>query len=277
MNLYGFLLSVWSVCSLILQALAYSDEVVMVKSIEQYFDICNRNNSYTMIKYYTSWCHHCKTLAPVYEELSELYAKKVNEEDTAINFLEVNCEVFGPTLCTDLPGFPIIELVKPRTKPLVLPKLDWASMKFHERLWQRIKTWFHNPKYQLDPARIVRFEGSRNIKSISNFIDAVRSTDAENRLIEHIFDDSANCGDELPSQQVLCRAGKEYYHTTLSELYEDVDSLRKERQRLESLVRRNMDDSSEDIKDKLKIIRLQLKLLSHMEDRLHSTNIHDEL
>ncbi|CAI4817871.1 CBM_collapsed_G0051500.mRNA.1.CDS.1 [Saccharomyces cerevisiae] len=248
MKLHGFLFSVLSTCVVILPALAYSEAVTMVKSIEQYFDICNRNDSYTMIKYYTSWCQHCKTLAPVYEELGELYAKKANKDDTPINFLEVNCEFFGPTLCTDLPGFPIIELVKPRTKPLVLPKLDWSSMKFHERLWQRIKTWFNNPKYQLDTSRVVRFEGSRNLKSLSNFIDTL-----------------------------LCKAGKEYYSDTLSKLYGDVNGLEKERRRLEALIKQNGDDLSKEVKEKLKIIRLQLSLLSHIEDQLEDTSSHDEL
>ena len=277
MKLHGFLFSVLSTCVVILPALAYSEAVTMVKSIEQYFDICNRNDSYTMIKYYTSWCQHCKTLAPVYEELGELYAKKANKDDTPINFLEVNCEFFGPTLCTDLPGFPIIELVKPRTKPLVLPKLDWSSMKFHERLWQRIKTWFNNPKYQLDTSRVVRFEGSRNLKSLSNFIDTVRSKDTEERFIEHIFDGSRNCSEELRSQQLLCKAGEEYYSDTLSKLYGDVNGLEKERRRLEALIKQNGDDLSKEVKEKLKIIRLQLSLLSHIEDQLEDTSSHDEL
>ena len=206
MKLYGYLISMLSLCGVILPVLAYSETVTMVKSVEQYFDTCNRNDSYIMIKYYTSWCQHCKTLAPVYEELGELYAKDANKEDIPINFLEVNCEFFGPTLCTDLPGFPILELIKPRTRPLNVPELDYSSMKFHQRLWQRIKTRFHNPKYQLDPSRVVRFEGSRNIKSLSNFIDTVRSKDAENKFIEHVFDDSKNCDEEFLSQQRLCKA-----------------------------------------------------------------------
>lgn len=277
MKLYGFLFSVWSACVVILPTLAYGEAVTMVKSIEQYFDLCNRNDSYTMIKYYTSWCQHCKTLAPVYEELGELYTKEVNTDDIPINFLEVNCEFFGPTLCTDLPGFPIIELVKPRTKPLVLPELDWSSMKFHERLWQKIKTWFHNPKYQLDSSRIVRFEGSRNTKSLSSFINTVRSKDAEERFIEHIFDDSKKCSEELLSQQPLCKAGKDYYSATLSKLYDDMNGLEKERRKLEALIKQNADDLSEEIKEKLKITRLQLKLLLHMEGQLEDTSSHDEL
>ncbi|CAI1706801.1 hypothetical protein SEUBUCD646_0O00720 [Saccharomyces eubayanus] len=277
MKLSSFLTSALSICSFAVPALAYSDDVIMVKSIEQYYETCNRNDSYTMIKYYTSWCQHCKTLAPVYEELGELFTKNANEDDIPINFLEVNCEFFGPTLCTDLPGFPIIEFIKPRTKSLNLPQIDQSSMKFYERLWYRIKKWFHDPKWQLDPSRVVRFEGSRNLKSLTNFIDGVRSKDSERRLIEQIFDDSKDCGDELRSQQSLCKAGKEYYSATLSELYEDMDGLRKERLRLERLVKLNMDDPGEDTKDKLKTIRLQLSLLSHTEDQLRSTTEHDEL
>ncbi|CAI4052576.1 hypothetical protein SUVZ_15G0670 [Saccharomyces uvarum] len=277
MKLSGFLVSVLSICMFTIPALAYSDDVAMVKSIEQYYETCNKNDSYTMIKYYTSWCQHCKTLAPVYEELGKLYTKNANEDDIPINFLEVNCEFFGPTLCTDLPGFPIIELIKPRTHSLDLPQVDWSSMKFYERLWFRIKKWFHDPKWQLDPSRVVRFEGSRNLKSLTNFIDGVRNKDSESRLIEQIFDDSKDCGDELRSQQSLCKAGKEYYSATLSELYEDMDGLRKERLRLERLVKQNIDDPNEDTKDKLKIIRLQLSLLSHTEDQLRSTTGHDEL
>ncbi|EJS41845.1 mpd2p [Saccharomyces arboricola H-6] len=277
MKLYVLLSSLWSVCNLIIPVSAYSNEVTMVKSIEQYFETCNRNDSYTVVKYYTSWCQHCKTLAPVYEELGELYAKKVDENDLPINFLEVNCEFFGSTICVDLPGFPIIEMVKPRREPLVLTEPDWPSMKFHERLWQRIQMWFHNPKYQLDQSRVVRFEGSRNIRSLSNFIDAVRNKDAESKLVEQIFDDSKHCGELSRSQQSLCKAGKEYYSGTLVELYEDMEGLRKERERLENLVRQNTDDSSESTKGKLKVIRLQLKLLSHTEDQLHSVTGHDEL
>ncbi|CAI4051085.1 hypothetical protein N7582_005112 [Saccharomyces uvarum] len=277
MKLSNFLVSALSICSLTIPALAYSDDVTMVKSIEQYYETCNKNDSYTMIKYYTSWCQHCKTLAPVYEELGELFTKNANEDDIPINFLEVNCEFFGPTLCTDLPGFPIIELVKPRTHSLNLPQVDLSSMKFYERLWYRIKKWFHDPKWQLDPSRVVRFEGSRNLKSLTNFIDGVRNKDSESRLVEQIFDDSKDCGDELRSQQSLCKAGKEYYSATLSELYQDMDGLRKERLRLERLVKQNMDDPSEDTKDKLKIIRLQLSLMSYTEDQLRSTTGHDEL
>lgn len=56
-----------------------------------------------------------------------------------------------------------------------------------------------------------------------------------------------------------------------------MNGLEKERRRLEALIKQNGDDLSKEVKEKLKIIRLQLSLLSHIEDQLEDTSSHDEL
>jgi thiol-disulfide isomerase/thioredoxin len=62
--------------------------------------------------FYTTWCPHCKTAKPIWEDLkSEFAEKKVN--GIKINFFEVDCDKDPAT--TDkfkVKGFPTIKLVK---------------------------------------------------------------------------------------------------------------------------------------------------------------------
>lgn len=62
--------------------------------------------------FYTTWCPHCKTAKPIWEEFKkEMENKKVN--DIKLNFFEVDCDKDPATSDKfKVKGFPTIKLVK---------------------------------------------------------------------------------------------------------------------------------------------------------------------
>ncbi|CCK73419.1 protein disulfide isomerase MPD2 NDAI_0G04340 [Naumovozyma dairenensis CBS 421] len=265
-----------SLLILIQIAQAAKNNVKHVTSIDQFYNICNNaNGSYTMVKYYTTWCHHCKRLGPIYEELSDLY--KNVEGDDNVTFLNVNCEIFGSTLCVDLPGFPIINLIKPLDKPLNIKEFDWNSLSFFERIWKRIydKLYLKNPYWQIDPDRIVKYQGRRDVEPLDNFIKTVKAKDELSKKVSSILNPNYHCSDA----DLFCKEGKIYLLEFLEQLDHSKqngdkrDAIFKERMKLENIIRNN--EKSVD-KDTLQVIKLKLELLNTYEDTIQDVQ-HDEL
>lgn len=210
-----------------------------VTSLDFFYDTVN-TESYTVIKYFTTWCSHCKRLGPVFHQLSELFD---NSQGTNVTFLEVNCDLFGSTLCDRLPGYPMVEVIKPlisqevngstitETAPV---KLSWWS-----KLVKTIKHGGYNPAWHMDLSRVVEFEGSRDLPILKGFIDKVIENNELDRELETILSDRS-CVDKR------CEASREY----LSQVHQ----VEKEIQKLENILRSNPEEELEETKFRLKLL-----------------------
>ena len=238
---------------LLLLALPYTTLALVhqVTSLDFFYDTVNRNDSYTVVKYFTTWCSHCKQLGPVVEQLSSTYSAPVGAN---VTFLEVNCELFGSTLCDRLPGFPVLELVKPTKEEPPLPLGEQPQEQAEEQAgwWSRLVGKLfgggHNPEWQLDLDRVVEFRGNRNTDVITNFLDQVIYNDYYDEAIAQVLE-NRDCTHEL------CTLGKAYL--------KDVTSTSKERKRLENILKNNKDDGS------LDKVRFKLRLIGSLEDANH--------
>lgn len=245
--------------------------VDLVMNIDDYYDQVNSVDSYTMVEYTTGWCHHCKALKPVFRDLMLSYDD--DETKPPIKFLNLNCDVFSSHgVCTELIGFPQIDLIVPRDEPLVLEGPDLSSMPFYQRWYTRLKNRLQDPKWQLDKERVLKYDGKRDVESMRNFIEMVRSNNRLHRLaLKVVKEPGYGCNDENDEQETeLCQLGQEY----LKKL--DFNSLDMEESKLENLIANNKGDQLKPIKFKLEIVKL-LKPKVQPENVKENFQEHDEL
>jgi protein disulfide-isomerase A6 len=96
-----------SITALTLSSLAIASEVIIANN-KNFDDIVYNSNKASLVEFYASWCSHCKTLAPKWDELAEKYSKSNDVQIVKIECEEnrVTCNQFG------IPGFPTIKLFK---------------------------------------------------------------------------------------------------------------------------------------------------------------------
>ncbi|CAR23820.1 protein disulfide isomerase PDI1 [Lachancea thermotolerans CBS 6340] len=70
-------------------------------------DIINDETRDVLVKYYAPWCGHCKRLAPVYEELANVY---VTDKDAQDKVLVANVDATLNDVNVDLEGYPTLIL-----------------------------------------------------------------------------------------------------------------------------------------------------------------------
>ncbi|AET37294.1 uncharacterized protein Ecym_1036 [Eremothecium cymbalariae DBVPG len=70
-------------------------------------DIISDKDKDVLVKYYAPWCGHCKTLAPVYEQLADLYA---SDEDSKDKILIADIDATLNDVQVEIQGFPTIIL-----------------------------------------------------------------------------------------------------------------------------------------------------------------------
>ncbi|CCK72449.1 protein disulfide isomerase MPD2 KNAG_0K00830 [Huiozyma naganishii CBS 8797] len=162
--------------------------VTHIQTQEQFFNLVNNGTAtYTVVKYFTQWCTHCKLMKPVYEELSALDTYKA-----PLQFVEVDCELFGSSLCSGVPGYPMVKLITPLDEPLSLSDSPLTTEAGNLPLWRRLweKMWgpsYSNPLYQVASDRIIEFKGRRNLPSFQNFLNAAVSQNELRRLFDSVL------------------------------------------------------------------------------------------
>lgn len=221
-------------------------EVHSVKSLDFFYDTVN-TESYTVVKYFTTWCSHCKHLGPVFDQLSNKFD---NASMANITFLEVNCDLFGSTLCRRLPGYPVVELIK----PLVIDEevgisdlYNESRLPWYKRLINRVSQGGFNPAWTLDLSRVVEFKGNRNLDVLSNFIEQAIEKNAKDVLVEQIMS-GKECNTEA------CEKGRKYL--------DNVKNVGAEIKKLQGILKSNPDEELEEIK-------FRLRLLQDQEDLNH--------
>lgn len=244
--------------------------VDLVMNIDDYYDQVNSVDSYTMVEYTTQWCHHCKTLKPVFRDLMLSYED--DEAQPPIKFLDLSCDVFNShKVCSELTGFPQVKFIVPRDEPLVLLEPNYEEMPFYQRWWTRLRRRLQDPKWQLDKERVYDFNGNRDVESMRNFIESIRSKHQLHRLALRASKPEYDCNDENNEQEMeLCHLGQKYSNQL------DIGNLDVEESKLENLIANNHEDQVKTIKFKLELVKL-LKPKPAPAKNEEKTAEHDEL
>ncbi|CDO94459.1 unnamed protein product [Kluyveromyces dobzhanskii CBS 2104] len=189
--------------------------VEIITSLDQFYGTVNNFNAtnprYTVVKYFTNWCSHCKKLKPVFEELSnDPVLSEIEIIDPAVtsgiefSFFEVDCELFGNMLCKRLSGFPAVEVIKPLRSELNVANLE-DPRGWIDRLLDTITRAGYDSTWTLDVDRVVTFSGRRNLDVFERFIEAVVVSDQWDHVLELITNDKCSVDDGL------CKSGREYF------------------------------------------------------------------
>ncbi|KAL6926779.1 hypothetical protein ACO0SA_004885 [Hanseniaspora valbyensis] len=204
-------------------------DVKEVRVLQEYYEKIN-NNNFTLVKYYTNWCSHCKKLKPIFNAMSKNYTtlniddilpntffnKTFNdlpnffEEKTVnIDYVSIECEIFGSfEICKRWPGYPVVELVPPKTETNIHIKSsndilenddDNADedMPMWLRVFTKIDKMFSSlfsGSSDLDDLsfteRSLEFKGSRTEPNLKNFIKDGIVSDYERLLIDYLINNS---------------------------------------------------------------------------------------
>lgn len=212
--------------------------VEVVQDLDQFYDIVNDYNSttprYTIVKYYTNWCSHCKRLKPVFEELSEsAELKDVEILDTTttsgieFKFLEVDCDMFANMLCQRLEGFPMVEVVKPLRSEFTVLGKEEESPGFFSSIWKKISRGGYDPFWVLDDNRIVTFQGRRDLGVLEQFIKKVANLDQLDRIVEDVVNDKCTESDDMCVRSRNYLLGVSDYRKELALLENEMSSREK--------------------------------------------------
>lgn len=202
-------------------------DVKEVRILQDFYDKVN-NNNYTLVKYYTTWCSHCKKLKPVFDTMSNdhteldvttvlpttFFNKKFEElpkffdEKVNIDYMSIECEIFGSfEICKRWPGYPVIEFIPPNTETSI--HISNASEKEEIveeeevptwlKVFTKIDEWFtsmFSGSLDLDDVSFIErsfeYKGSRTEPKIKDFIAKSVGSDYERLLIDYLIANEDN-------------------------------------------------------------------------------------
>ena len=204
-------------------------DVKEVRVLQEYYEKIN-NNNFTLVKYYTNWCSHCKKLKPIFNAMSKNYVtlnvddilpntffnKTFNdlpnffgEKTVNIDYVSIECEIFGSfEICKRWPGYPVVELIPPKTETNIHIKSsndilenDDDSADEDMPMWLRVFTKIDkmfsslfSGSSDLDDLsfteRSLEFKGSRTEPNLKNFIKDGIVSDYERLLIDYLINNS---------------------------------------------------------------------------------------
>jgi thiol-disulfide isomerase/thioredoxin len=205
-----------------------------VRILQDFYDKVN-NNNYTLVKYYTTWCSHCKKLKPVFDTMSKEHTEldisallpttffnktfdklpKFFDEKVNIDYVSVECEIFGSfEICKRWPGYPVIEFIPPNTETSIQISKSSVKEDVDEeeemptwlKVFTKIDEWFTSlfaGSMDLDDVSFVErsyeYKGSRTEPKIKDFISKSIGNDYERLLIDYLIanEDNLSKDDEI--------------------------------------------------------------------------------
>ena len=198
-----------------------------VRILQDFYDKVN-NNNYTLVKYYTTWCSHCKKLKPVFDTMSKEHTEldvsallpttffnktfdklpKFFDEKVNIDYVSVECEIFGSfEICKRWPGYPVIEFIPPNTETSIQISKSSVKEDVEEeeemptwlKVFTKIDEWFTSlfaGSMDLDDVSFVErsyeYKGSRTEPKIKDFISKSIGNDYERLLIDYLIANEEN-------------------------------------------------------------------------------------
>ncbi|KAL6936507.1 hypothetical protein ACO0R3_000104 [Hanseniaspora guilliermondii] len=205
-----------------------------VRVLQDFYESIN-NNNYTLVKYYTTWCSHCKKLKPIFDTMSIEHTElNINEylprtffdktfddlptffdEHINIDYISVECEIFGSfEICKRWPGYPVIEFIPPNTQTSIQvsnndieePQHEEEDMPTWLKVFTKIDEWMtsmFSGSVDLDDFSFVdrsfEFKGSRTEPRIKDFMEESIGKDYERLLINYLIahEDDLSKDDEI--------------------------------------------------------------------------------
>lgn len=119
------------------------------------------SGKWTLVDFYADWCRHCKKLAPIYEEVAQLY-----ENEPSVQIVKINGDKEGRRMSTkyNVPGYPFIYMFHGDDEP-------------------------------------IEYEGNRDAELISNFVSQLSGVaierEAEASLPPRLFSEVEHFGQEV--------------------------------------------------------------------------------
>ena len=96
-------------------------------------------------------------LKPIFEEVAESYS---SDSGTLVNFIEVDCDLFGGFLCWDIDSYPVIRILVPRREPLVVVERNDKDAPFWARWIRKLVGPGVDPNWNVHPrSRATRVTG----------------------------------------------------------------------------------------------------------------------
>lgn len=267
--------------------LVYGSKSKEILSLDEFNEIINSHpsdldNDYAtlnVIKYYTTWCSHCKRLTPIWKQLISDF-----KDDNRVNFVSIDCDIFGSNLCSGLPGYPIIKVVTTTGNDVVELKNDDDDVETNSGALGWVKSWFKRDRQELihiDPERFIDYRGARNLEQITNFINQLLKLDqlqADFSKIVYKLDENldATLLDGYYSKNLVQKKIVSLDNGKVILVNNDNKLLDKERNKLENMIRNNGDDESQG-----DLLRVKVQFINWLEDQVgnseEDTKLKDEL
>ncbi|KAG0053226.1 protein disulfide-isomerase precursor [Gryganskiella cystojenkinii] len=116
-----------------------NDGPVKVVVATTYKEIVEDQSKDVLIEFYAPWCGHCKALAPIYEQIGELY----KGSDIVVAKMDATANDLPLDLPFEVPGFPTIKFRKAGSSEYVDYEGDRSAAAFVEFLNENAVNKFH--------------------------------------------------------------------------------------------------------------------------------------
>lgn len=275
MKLSSIITSATITLSILCQGITAKNTEIL--TIDDFNDIINSHNlqdphatSFNIIKYYTTWCSHCKRLQPIWSQLVSEFPN--------VNFLSIDCDIFAKDLCQGLPGYPIIKVITTGENDLITIDDNGDGNLITNTImdgWlQYIKSWFKRGDKQklihIEPERILPYKGARNYEQLSNFINHLLELDQlQSNFIKIVYENDVTLDTQLLSSfynEYLLSKGVIILNEDKKIEIPDMPSLERERNKLENMIR-----NSSNNKDDQPVLKTKLQFINWIEDQIGNT------
>lgn len=212
-----------------------------IRVLQDFYENIN-NNNYTLVKYYTTWCSHCKKLKPIFDTMSNDHTEldvsdylpktffnktfdnlpKFFDEHINIDYISVECEIFGSfEICKRWPGYPVVEFIPPNTQTSIhVSGNDIAETEPEEddtptwlKVFTKIDEWMtsiFSGSADLDDISFIdrsfEFKGSRTEPRIKDFMAESIGKDYQRLLIDYLIANE----DDLTKNDDILKAYREW-------------------------------------------------------------------
>ncbi|KAH3677579.1 hypothetical protein WICPIJ_008959 [Wickerhamomyces pijperi] len=126
---------------------------ILIANNRNFDDIVTKQkDKLTFVKFYATWCSHCKTMVPIYEKLADHYAS-----DPDVQIVQIECES-NRAVCSQMKirGFPTLRLYKQDHEKDFSGKRNLEN--FIRFIDENNDANTHNPQIESNVAEVTQFD-----------------------------------------------------------------------------------------------------------------------